>query len=444
MANPAPAAPGVAPLKLLQHGGAILASRLGQAALNALGGLLIARTLGPEGQGLYALTITVVLFAAAVANGGLGLAAVPDLRGGRVPLHRMLQAQMSWLIFAGALLAAAGLAAWHAGLDAAALAHLGWNGRIAGFALLGAAALLAFDILFYDLLARGRLLTGPLANLGRAVLHLALLATLLLNDRLDLGGAVAAYAVAQAAAALTVLVLLARLAGRGDPSPAESLPALVRRTLRAGWLGQLSAVASLLHMRLVLALVAIWHGPASVGIYAVAALVGELLWLLPGALQPLLVYASSDEQGDASRDETAARAVRLGLLTTAVAATVLAAVAEPLLRLLFGDDFAPSATPLRALLPGIVVFAAGAVLAGDFIGRGRPVWNAQASGVTVATSLLAGVILIPRWAETGAAWASTIAYTAGALVMLLRFRRVTGLAWGDLLRPKRSDFSIHR
>lgn len=433
----------MASLKLLRQGGAILASRLGQAGLNALGGLMIARTLGPEGQGLYALTITVVLFASALANGGLGLAAVPDLRSGRVPLSRMLLAQMTWFGFAGTILAVAGLVAWRTGVDATALAHLGWDGRTAGFALLGTVALLAFDILFYDLLAKGRLLTGPLTNLGRALLHLGLLAWLLLGGRLDLGGAVTAYAVAQGTAALTVLVLLARQAGRPDAATGESLPALVIRTLRAGWLGQLSAVASLLHMRLVLALVAVWHDPAAVGIYAVAALVGELLWLLPGALQPLLVYASSDEHENAPRDETAARAVRLGLLTTTVAAAVLAVVADPLLRLLFGEDFAPSAAPLRALLPGIVVFSAGAVLAGDFIGRGRPVWNAQASGLTVATSLLAGVILIPRWAETGAAWASTIAYTVGALAMLLRFRRVTGFGWGDLLRPKRSDFSIH-
>jgi putative peptidoglycan lipid II flippase len=106
-------------------------------------------------------------------------------------------------------------------------------------------------------------------------------------------------------------------------------------------------------------------------------------------------------------------------------------------------EYLPSVAPLRALLPGIVVFSAGAVLAGDFIGRGRPVWNAQASGVTVGVNVLAGVLLIPRWAETGAAWASTLAYTAGALVMLVRFRRATGLGWGHLLRPKRADFSLH-
>ncbi len=428
----------------MREGGAILASRLGQATLTALCGLLIARILGPAGQGLYSLSITVILFVSALVNGGLGLAAVPDLRGGRVPLDRMLRAQLAWVSFAVVVLALAGLAAWRAGLDVAAAIHLGWSARIALSALLGVAALLAFDILFYDLLARGRLLTGPTVNLCRALLHLGLLAALFVGGRLTLGGAILAYGAAQGVAALAALTVLARMA-RADSAPVgtdEPLSRLVGRTLRAGWLGQLSSVASLLHLRLDLALVAAWHGATAVGIYAVAVMVGELLWLLPGALQPLLVYASSDAESGADRDETAARAVRMGMLATFAAALVLWLAAELLVGRIFGSDYLGSVAPLRALLPGIVIFAAGSVLAGDFIGRGRPVWNAQASGVTVMVNILAGVLLIPKWAETGAAWASTIAYTAGAFVMLARFRHATGMAWGRILKPRPGDFSI--
>lgn len=432
-------------MKLMREGGAILAARLGQAGLTALCGLLAARALGPAGQGLYALGVTVVLFVAATANGGLGLAAVPDLRAGRVPLGRMLRAQAVWIAAVVAALAAVGWFAWQAGLDAVAARHLGWTGRIALYALLGAGALLAFDILFYDLLARGRLLTGPLANLARAALHLGLLAALLLGGRLSLGAALLAWAGAQAAAALACGMRLARLARSDAPedTPAEPTPRLVGRTLRAGWLGQLSAVASLLHLRLDLALVAAWHGPEVVGIYTVAVMVGELLWLLPGALQPLLVYASADAD-DTDRDVVAARAVRVGLAAAAVAALVLALVSRPLLSALFGAEYLASTAPLRALLPGIVIFAAGSVLAGDFIGRGRPAWNAQASGVTVAVNVLAGLLLIPSGGATGAAWASTIAYAAGALVMLTRFRAATGLGWRAILGPRSDDFSLNR
>ena len=38
-------------------------------------------------------------------------------------------------------------------------------------------------------------------------------------------------------------------------------------------------------------------GAAEVGIYSLAVYVGELLWLLPGALTPLLVHSSAAEPG---------------------------------------------------------------------------------------------------------------------------------------------------
>jgi O-antigen/teichoic acid export membrane protein len=214
---------------------------------------------------------------------------------------------------------------------------------------------------------------------------------------------------------------------------------LVRRTLRAGWIGQVSAVASLLHLRLDLALVSAFWGAATVGIYAAAVMVGELLWHLPGALSPILIYSSAEPGRPAERDLAAARAVRLGLAVTAAAAIPLALLSGPLLRLVFGDAYAASAAPLQALLPGIVAFAPGAVLAGDFIGRGHPAWNAQASALTVLVNIICGLLLIPHWGALGASWASTIAYSVGAAAMIARFRRVTGLPLRQILLVSARD-----
>ena len=107
--------------------------------------------------------------------------------------------------------------------------------------------------------------------------------------------------------------------------------------------------------------------------------------------------------------------------------------------LLFGDAYSGAIAPLRALLPGIIGFSAGAVLAGDFIGRGRPAWNTQASLLTVVVNLGTGLWLIPAHGALGAAWASTAAYLAGTMLMLIRFRHGTNLTWWEILRPRSSD-----
>jgi O-antigen/teichoic acid export membrane protein len=125
--------------------------------------------------------------------------------------------------------------------------------------------------------------------------------------------------------------------------------------------------------------------------------------------------------------------VRLGLLLTLAGALPLFFLAEPLLAWAAGGAYRDSGQALRALLPGIVAFAPGVVLAGDFIGRGKPHWNTQASALTVVVNVAAGVLLIPEHGPVGAAWASSIAYACGSAVMLIRFRQITRMSLRGLI-----------
>ncbi len=425
-------------MKLLRTGGQVLTARLVGVALNAGAGLVVARALGPVGQGHYSLSLAAALLAAAVLNGGVGLAAVPPLRRREISLQRLLTAQGSWIAVAAALLLpalAVALAAGGGWLRSA----LGWDPLAAAAAAAGVLALLAFDILFYDLLALGRLVAGAGLNAARGAAQLACLAALASAGTLDLRGALVVFAATQALAAAAAWRLLRRaaavapLAARDGAERNAGRTALACRLARAGWSGQLSAVLSLLHLRLNLALLAAWHGPAAAGIYAVAMLIGELLWHLPGALSPLLVYSSASPGAALERDLLAARAMRLGVGAAAVAAVPLALASGPLVPWAFGPDFAASVPALRILLPGIVVFAGGAVLAGDFIGRGHPAWNASASALTVAVNLVGGLALVPTFGVAGAAAAAAIAYAAGTALMVHRFRRATGLSWRAII-----------
>ena len=434
-------------MKLLQTGSRILASRVGQAIVIAVTGILVARALGPTGQGHLSLTLLVIMLSAAVLNGGMGLAAVPPLRRGETTLARMLGAQAVWIAGVAAVVLLFALLLPHTGLATLAHRHLGWTSLsplLTGLAIL---ALLGFEIFFYDLLAEGKVVTGPVINLSRAFLHLGVVGLLILRGWLNLDGALAAYGLAQLYAVVMVGLLLRRWSLRMPKAdPADQAPPLpqplgkiVQRNLQRGWIGQVSAVASLLHLRLDQAIVSAFWGASVVGVYAVAVQAGEILWLLAGALSPVLVYTSAEPEESAARDLLAARAVRLSLVATATVAVPLALLAHPLITFFYGEAYAGSAAALQALLPGIVAFAPAAVLAGDFIGRGRPVWNAQASALTVLVNVITGLLLIPRLGAVGAAWASTIAYVVGAGVMLGRFHRASGLGWTEIFRLRRSD-----
>ena len=353
----------------------ILLSRVGQVAANAALVVVVAQTLGPVGQGHYSLTMAAAQLASALLACGMGLAAVPPLRQDRVPARRMVTAQAQWSAAMIVLLLAA---AWWTCAPAPArflAANLGWWPGLGFVVAAAAAGLLVYEVFSYDLLARGRLVVGAAVNGWRAFGQLALVAALASVGALGFGRAVGAFAVAQllgAAALLAVLVREILRPRRTTPMRAtaadDALPAdLGRRTLRGlilwnlrqGWVGQLSAVAYFLLLRLDQGLVAHFQGAAEVGIYSVAVYAGEILWLLPGAMTPLLIHTSAASAADPTRDRTASRAVRIGFLVTLGAAVPLWLVADPLLALLkdgayaaLGTGPAGAAAGDRGLRPG--------------------------------------------------------------------------------------------
>ncbi len=445
-------------MRLTVVGSRILISRVGQVAANAAVVVLVAQKLGPAGQGHYSLTVAVTLLAASLLGGGMGLAAVPALRQGKLRPARLMRAQAAWLAAMLLVLgAAASLAAWSGPAASWLGLHLGWTPGMARLAALGAFGMLGFEIFSYNLLARGRLVVGSTVNGARAAAHLLLAAALAFTGSLTLDTAVAAFAVAQFGGFLAISIVALRdlsrpapaatsVSGGAAPLPLavadDAVPAdldqrplwsLVAHNLRHGALGQLSAVAYFLLLRLDQGLLEHFRGAAEVGIYSLAVYVGEMLWLVPGALTPVLVHTSAAAATDMRRDRTAARAVRLGVGLTLVTALPLYLLAAPLLALAGGGQYAASGASLRALLPGIVAFAPGVVLAGDFIGRGRPHWNTQASVLTVVLNVGAALLLIPDHGAVGAAWASSLAYACGSGVMLWRFRRATGMSLRGLV-----------
>lgn len=441
-------------MKLASDGAKIFSSRCVQVVANAAIVMLVAQTLGPVGQGHYSLTVALALLLGALLGGGMGLAAVPPLRRAAVTLSRMLQVQLVWL---GLMILVLGGLAWCSGagrLSGLLADHLGWGPGLAILAALAAAAILSFEVFSYDLLARGRLLVASVVNGTRAVVHLGAVAALALGGSLTFDLAVAAFSLAQAGGALVLLAVLLREARRPVPATAappmpgpggelsgpvaadDRLPAdlaersllgLIRFNMARGWLGQFSAVAYFLLLRLDQGFLAHFCGAAEVGVYSIAVYVGEILWLLPGALTPLLVHSSAGTDDEAGRDHTAWRAVRLAFAATLAGCLPLYLLAEPVTTLLAGGSFQQSGAALRALLPGILAFTPGIVLAGDFIGRGKPHWNTQASFFTLIINVLAALVLIPRHGAVGAGWASSIAYTCGSGIMLARFFQVTGL-----------------
>ena len=154
-------------------------------------------------------------------------------------------------------------------------------------------------------------------------------------------------------------------------------------------------------------------GSDQAGYYKAALVIAEFLWVVPVAVQTVLLHSSSELWSSDRRDrisEISSDATRYVFLVTMLLSVGIAVLADSFVPLYYGPDFTASITPLRLLLIGVVGYAvARPILA---IGQGKGELRAliYATGGAVVLNLTLNLLLIPLYGMSGAAVATSVGY----------------------------------
>jgi O-antigen/teichoic acid export membrane protein len=111
-------------------------------------------------------------------------------------------------------------------------------------------------------------------------------------------------------------------------------------------------------------------------------------------------------------------------------------VGGPLIVRLFGDEFAPAVPAFQILLIGLAAQGADPVLNGYYVGIGRPEYNTYTALAGLAVTVVADLLLIPRFGLVGSAVASSLAYTTKAAAFTGLFLATSGFSVAELLGVK--------
>lgn len=207
--------------------------------------------------------------------------------------------------------------------------------------------------------------------------------------------------------------------------------------LRFAMLSWGGSVAGVLVLKLDQLMLVFLTSAAEIGYYIVAVSVSEIVVVAVVALREILTAQSASATGPSLVMRTA-RLVLYGGLLVAAAGAVACPV---LLPLLFGADFAHAVLPTQILLVGAVFSGVSIVLGAGLAGSGRPGLFSAAQAFGVVVTVVAMLLLAPRYGGIGAAAASSITYAATALVTILIYTRVASVACSDILRPARGDLA---
>ena len=201
----------------------------------------------------------------------------------------------------------------------------------------------------------------------------------------------------------------------------------------------LANALSFLNYRLDMLLIAMFLVPAAVGLYSIAVGIAEKLFMISGALATVL-FPKVSAISNSEANNLTPRISRHTFFIIIIASLLLAILANPLIKIFFGENFLPSVLRLLILLPGIIAFGLGGVLAADLSGRGRPEFAFYSSLACLIVNIILNIILIPRWGISGAAFASTVSYWIDTLVILFAFLKLSKRPLTEVLLIKTQDF----
>lgn len=393
-----------------------LASVVGTVVVQSSGfaaGLLVARALGAEARGVVALIALTYRQAAVLASLGLDSAILHF--GARDPTGLRARARRSLVVAGGQGLVAA-LAGWLLLRTALGSAVSPAAGAVT-IAALGAPAVLVLNYGNAALRAGGRLVEAAALEAVAGTATLAVIVAGVVTDSLALA-AVGAAAGATAGAALTAIMVhrLPTTAGQPD-SPGWG------SHLRYGLAGHAGTIFQNLNYRLDFYLVALLLSTTDVGIYALAVALAEALLLLPDALGVVVMQRAAASPGAGRATEVT---LRLGVAAALVGGALLALSSTRAVPALFGPGFADVPSTITALLPGIVAIAVWKTLVNDLAGRGFPTVKSTSAAAAAVLTIGGDLLLIPPFGIVGAAVASSISYTAAAVVAARRYRSVMG------------------
>lgn len=393
-------------------------------------GVVAARTLGVEGKGALSVVmqtagLLVILLDFGITTSMIYLVSRGELRPGAAAANSIL-------------LAAA------VGVVAAPVVYLLLAGRLAvmpgipPLAVLGAILVVPASVLAAGL---GGISLGvsdmklPLRSaIASSATALVILGVLVLTGRADVGTVTLASAVGTAAG---VAVFAVGLRTRAMPLRPDWRAA--RTAIPFSAKVHLSNVAGFLLERQDILLLGWLAGAQAVGLYAVGVSLAELTWYIPSALG-VAIMARGAQPSEASGVDYVTRSTRAALVLMSVTVGTTLLLAPFAVPFIYGRAFAPAVYSCFVLLPGIVVDGVTRILWSYQTVRGRVYWL-QALGATGLNVLLV-VLLVPRLGPVGAALASSVAYSAVGIYVVLRFCRDTGATPAQVLIPRWEDVRV--
>lgn len=393
--------------------------------------ILLTRTLGPEGYGLFSALVIIPLIVVSITQMGVRGASIYLLGQKKYDEQAIVSSMLALLAFTSL-----------AGIVFSSIAYFIYSEP--GFTVLLVALVvpvipLRLAVIYIGGIFMGRdeIRKANQLNWPINLLNLALAAVLVWGLGMQVLGAVIAGLLANLAVSIYTFWLLAKDFKLSFRYSKEILV----RLLKMGILYSLSFFIIQLNYRVDIILLENLTDLKEVGLYSLAVGLAEQLWQVPHAVSLIIFARTAGAQDLTLVTAQTLRLTRLSFLLALALSGFLMLLAPWLVPLIFGQEFSQSILMLQIIIPGIVFLVIYRVLSGQMAGMGKPQVSIYIFAPALLLNVLLNYLLIPEYGGAGAALASNFSYFLGAAGYWFIFARMNGLKYTEILKFRRDDFS---
>lgn len=402
--------------------------------------VIIARALGPSGNGMYQLVILLPTMLMTILNLGVGSASVYFIGQKKFDIHTIaknnsvLGLVLSFISIVLGLLFV--LLFGEQYFSTIPLSYVYLTLMVMPFLFLNEYYLVLFqgkqDFKSFNLLA-----------LSRQIIALFSVVLFLLAFKIGLVGSIIAFVLGILTQYVITLYLLRKKLNVKILQGSFSKDYL-KDSINYGIKAHMSNILSFVNYRADLFIIGFFINPVAVGLYTAAVSIGERLWVVSQAISSVLFPSVSSLEKIEEKNRLTAMISRNVCALSIATGVLFFLFSDLFIYVLFGDQYIESSTVLKILLPGITLFAVDRILSNDLAGRGKPQINMNVSLFTVSLNIILNIILVPIYGINGAAFSTSFTYCLSSVIKVFIFKRETKVPIHQLVLLQKEDLIIYR
>jgi len=198
---------------------------------------------------------------------------------------------------------------------------------------------------------------------------------------------------------------------------------IVKKAFSYGWKNELSYFIQFLNYRLSYFFILYYQDITSVGLFSVAIVVSESIWLMAKSITTVQYSKIVNLDNPVSAIELTKKSVKLSFYATLAMLIVLAIIPSGVFGFVFGKDFSTIKQLLFFLMPGILSIAVSNVYGHYFAALNQMRVLIVKSTIGLVFTVVLSVILIPLWSIKGACIVTSVSYLSSSVYLWIAFHK---------------------